>query len=279
MRRGINRVVTLILSDNHYGSDIKPEQTGGLAYGKKEEAAATKYVVQEACDFKKRYRGTTGLQLLLGGDTIRGKIHDKEYCLPLSEQIERARKNYQAALDALCAAYPVVVATGLTGNHDRRSDSHPSRATIGRSDSHATDIYRSLKVPKNCKLLIPETPYAQLDVFGHKFLATHGDGMLKIANPGKSVSVAKLEAQINRWGLSRWKPDVVILGHHHIPLITVLPTRTRLIVNGSTMPADEYGMSIDYPATPCAQVLFESTAEHAVGDVRIIDIPDSVYGG
>jgi hypothetical protein len=211
---------------------------------------------------------------------IAGDIHDVKYYVPMSEQLERARRNLQWALDELSEEFPAVVATCLGGNHDRRAVTHPSApATKGRSDSYASDIYGALKPPKNCALLVPKTPYAELNVFGHKFLATHGDGMFRIANPGKSVNMGRLEAQINRWTVTRWQPSVVILGHHHTPLIAPMSRDTVLIVNGTTVPGDEFALAVDRPESPCAQVLFESTPEHALGDIRIIWIPRSVYGG
>jgi len=273
------RIDTLILSDNHFGSDVDPEMTGGLAYGKKEERAAIQYVVKQAADYKRKYRDVSGLNLIIDGDLIAGTTHDRPYYAPMSEQIERARKNYQLAIDELCDEFPVATVTMLGGNHDRRSDTHPGIATKGRWDSHATDIFRALKAPKNCAFIIPTTPYAELDVFGWKFLATHGDTMIKIANPGKSVNMARVEAQINRWTVTRWKPNAVILGHHHVPLVTPISRDTTLIVNGSTVPGDEFSLSVDHPETPCAQVLFESTKDHAVGDLRIVFIPRSIYGG
>lgn len=277
------RVVTLTLSDLHFGSDLKADETGFLDYGKIEEARRLAFVVKQACEYKPEYRANTHLRLNLLGDLIHGKLHDQVDGAILAEQISRAIHLLTQAIAHLSAHYPSVSVHCVTGNHGRNLTRHFGRATVGKYDSNETVIYSAVKNScrnlKNVAFSIPLRPFDVYSDFGKKTFVTHGDTVLKPGNPGKTINTEELEKQINRWNASLRDKDeyaVFIMGHVHTPMATQLANGAHVITNGCLIPADNFCVSIGLPETVCSQILFESVEGYPVGDLRMISLAPSV---
>jgi UDP-2,3-diacylglucosamine pyrophosphatase LpxH len=277
------RVVTLNLSDLHFGSDLKAAETGFLDYGKTEEARRLAFVVKQACEYKPEYRAVTHLRLNLLGDLIHGKLHDQVDGAVLAEQISRAIHLLTQAVAHLATHFPTVSVECVTGNHGRNLTRHFGRATVGKYDSHETVIYSAIKnacrLLPNVKFSIPLRPFGVYSDFGKKVFVTHGDTVLRPGNPGKSINTAGLETQINRWNASLSDNDeyaVFIMGHVHTPMTTQLANGAYVVTNGCLIPADNFCVSIGIPETICSQILFESVAGYPVGDLRMISLAPSV---
>lgn len=278
-----SRVVTLNLSDLHFGSDLKAAETGFLDYGKTEEARRLAFVVKQACEYKPEYRSATRLRLNLLGDLIHGKLHDQVDGAVLAEQISRAIHLLTQAVAQLAAHYPSIDVECTTGNHGRNLTRHFGRATVGKFDSNETVIYSAIKNAcrhlTNVRFSIPLRPFGVYEDFGKKTFVTHGDTVLRPGNPGKSINTGGLEAQINRWNASLSDSDeyaVFIMGHVHVPMATQLANGAHVITNGCLIPADNFCVSIGLPETVCSQILFESIAGYPVGDLRMISLAPSV---
>ena len=270
----MKRILNLILSDLHIGNKTKHRRTGGYEYGHKQQLRRLAYVTREACQYKADYRAQTSLKVWLLGDLGHGEIHrggDR-----MSDQLSDQIDMLGAMADVFMEAFSGKVGFRcVTGNHGRFLAKHPGRAADDKSDSYETIVYRTLR--QRCvDVAVPETAYVDDRVFGHRFLASHGDTMFSLPNPGASINMARIEQKLNRWTAARWKPDVLMLGHHHTPTVQVMPAGNTLIINGSLCPADEYCLSVDIPESPSSQVMFESTEAHAVGDLRIVRLDGRV---
>lgn len=282
-RHGERRVLTLTLSDLHFGSDLKAEETGFMNYGRVEEARRLALVVKQAIEYKLEYRAVSELRLILGGDLIHGKLHDQIDGAILAEQVSRAIHLLSQAIAQLAAHFKKITVHCVTGNHGRILTRHFGRATVGKHDSNETIIYSAIKCAcrslRNVTFSIPTRPFDVFEEFGKKYFITHGDTVLRPGNPGKSVQTASLENQINRWNASLKDSEeyaVFIMGHVHTPMATQLANGAHVITNGCLIPADNFCVSIGLPETVCAQIMFESVQGFPVGDMRMISLDPSV---
>lgn len=275
----INRALNLTLSDLHFGSDVGKEETGFLTYGKKEEARRISAVIKQTIDYKPQYRKNTELHVNLLGDIIQNKLHDKEDAAPIAEQVCRAIHLLSQAFAHLAENFPKVFIHCVTGNHGRNTERHHSRANSGKWDSLETIIYYSVKSSldsyKNLIFNIPKTPFVMYESLGHKVFATHGDNVLNVGNPGKSLNIGRLESQINRINASLVDEDeikVVVVGHTHCSSVSKLPCGTNVITNGCLLPVDAYAVSLGFLENTASQTLFEMTEQYAMGDIRFIKV-------
>jgi hypothetical protein len=281
-KKPTTRALNLVLSDLHFGADIKSEETGYLNFGAVEESRRFAEVIKQTIDYKPHYRSVTELHVNLLGDIIQHKLHDAQDAAPVSEQISRAIHLLGQGLAQLGEAFGSVKVYCATGNHGRDLNRHHSRATSGKWDSVETVIYFAIKKIlqdyKNITFIIPKTPYVTYDVFGHKVFSTHGDNVLKVGNPGKNLNIASVENQINRINASmndKEEIKVCIVGHTHCASVSNLNSGCVMITNGALPPVDQYTVSIGYTENRASQTIFESTSEHAVGDVRFIRVGKS----
>ncbi len=278
-KKKMKRAIVSVISDTHFGSDVDARETGHLTYGRTEEARRLAQVVQQVCRYKHEHREETELHAVLAGDLIHGKLHDVQDGAARAEQKMRAIHLLSQAVAQFSAHFARVVVHCVGGNHDRDLLRHQGRGTSSKWDSSATEIYSSIRLMSerlpNVTFNIPLTPFVTFDLFGWRYFATHGDTVLDAGNPGKSVNTARIEAQINRWNASAKDGEpysVFMMGHVHTPLLHHLANGSWLVVNGALSPADGYAVSIGLPETVADQVMFESTPEHPVGDLRFITL-------
>jgi hypothetical protein len=134
-QKGIKRAITLVLSDDHFGSDIDARETGSLNYGRIEEARRLSAVVKHTAEYKVDYREETELEILILGDIIQGALHDPRDGAVLAEQIARAIHLLTLAVIYLSAHFPSVKVRIVPGNHDRFVSRHKQRAVNQKWDS------------------------------------------------------------------------------------------------------------------------------------------------
>lgn len=278
-KKGSTRAINLVLSDLHFGADIKSIETGHLDYGRVEEARRFATIVEQTVLYKPQYRDVTQLHVWLLGDIIQNALHDPQDAVPMAEQICRAIHLLSQGLAHLAESFPQVTVHCSTGNHGRSMSRHHNRATSGKWDSHETIIYYALKTAltkfKNLTFDIPKTPFVTADVLGHKIFATHGDTVLAVGNPGKSLNIGAIENRLNKINATLKDDEeynVAIVGHTHVSSNSLLTNGTALITNGALCPIDQFCTSIGILEGHSSQTLFETVPEHAVGDLRIIRV-------
>lgn len=275
----VTRSLNLTLSDLHFGADISAKETGYLDYGTVEESRRFAEVIKQTIDYKPHYRQITELNVNLLGDIIQHKLHDAQDAAPVSEQICRAIHLLTQGFAQLAENFAIVNVYCATGNHGRDLNRHHKRATSGKWDSVETIIYYALQKClsnyKNLKFNIPKTPYLVYDVLGHKIFATHGDTVLSVGNPGKSINITSIENQINRINASMKDSEeikIAIVGHTHCASVSNLNSGTVLVTNGSLPPADQYAVSLGYLENRASQTIFEITKAHPLGDLRFVRV-------
>lgn len=278
-KKKISRAISLVLSDLHFGSDIKKEETGKLDYGRIEESRRLARVIQETLEYKPQYRAETELNLLILGDVIQHQLHDPRDGAPLAEQAARAIHLLSQAIGQCVARFPKVKVIFATGNHGRNTARHHGRATNQKWDSIETIIYFALKnafrTSPNITFDLPLTPFAEYKVFGKKVFVTHGDGVLNVGYPGSNINTKSIETQINK--INAALPDseeyvVFVLGHVHTGAVIHLGNGSVVITNGPLVPSDQYAVSIGLMEAACGQQLFESVPGFPVGDIRYIKV-------
>lgn len=279
MTKDVERAVTVVLSDLHFGSDIGAEETGVQSYGKTEEARRLAKIAREVATYKPQYRSKTKLNVLLLGDIIQGHLHNVRDAADHAEQEARALRLLIQFITYVAAHYGEVDVYCATGNHGRNKNLHRERATSKKYDSHETFIYYSVMQAcsnlKHVKFHIPKTPFVTFSCLGHRFFATHGDTVLNPGNPGKAIPIGSLENQTNR--LNSVLPDAekyaaFIVGHVHVGSLTHLQNGGVMLTNGPLVPPDPFCISIGIPEANCGQWLFETVAGYPVGDARFLQV-------
>lgn len=272
------RVINAVLSDLHFGADLKEEETG-TTYGRIEEARRAAAVFEQIMEYKIEHRSETELELLILGDIFQGQLHDARDGAELAEQVARSLHILSQGVAYLASGFQRIRVRCATGNHGRNKARHFSRATNQKWDSIETILYYSLKQTcsklTNVEFFIPKTPYVTYDVFGQKVFATHGDSVLKPGNPGKAINVTGFEQQVNRINATladREEYAVFVVGHVHVGTITHLSNGSVMITNGPLIPQDSFAVSLGLLETKCGQWVWESVPGFPVGDSRFIRV-------
>lgn len=276
-----SRVINAVLSDLHFGADLRCEESG-TTYGKVEESRRAAAVFEQIMEYKIERRSQSELELLILGDIIQGQLHDPRDGAELAEQVCRSIHILSQGIAYLASGYKKIRVRCATGNHGRNKARHEDRATFQKWDSHETILYYSLKQScsalKNVEFFIPRTPYLAYDVFGQHIFATHGDTVFSVGNPGKQVNVSAIEKQVNRINASL--PDsqeysVFVMGHVHVGTMTHLSNGSTVITNGALIPQDSFAVSIGLLETKCGQWIWESVPGFPVGDSRFVKVDQS----
>ena len=272
------RILNLVLSDLHYGSDLDPREVG-VAYGPIEEARRTAAVIKEVAEYKMDHRHDTELYVHLAGDILNGTIHREGTITPLAEQMGRATHILTQAMGYLAANFKKVSVFTAIGNHDRAPITHPTRAINQKWNSYGMSIYHTImlvcKQWSNVKVNLTYEPKADFPLFGHLGFLTHLDTVLNVGMPAKSINVGNAKKQMNeinnaRIGAKKQPYNIFVGGHCHTPSLTHLSGNMALLTNGSLIPADPYSISLGIFESVNGQYLFESTPEHYIGDSRFI---------
>lgn len=274
-----NRIVTAVLSDLHFGADLKKEETGALDFGVVEEARRLASIVKQIVNYKPQYRKETELELLILGDIIQNQLHDSRDGAVLAEQHCRAVHLLSQAVGQLALYFPKIRVRCATGNHGRITSRHHNRATYQKFDSHETEIYHSLKLISNrwpnVEFFIPKTPFGHYEVFGKRILYTHGDTVLNPGNPSSAINIQRLENQINKINASLTDSEAyaaAIVGHVHTSSISRLGNGAVMITNAALIPVDNFAVSIGIFESSCGQQIFESVPGFPVGDLRFLPV-------
>jgi predicted phosphodiesterase len=271
------REIVVMISDTHFGSDIRATATGAEDFGRVQEARYMAQLVQQVVTYKEEYRDETALRVVILGDLIHGCLHDLRDGAIIAEQVDRAIHLLVQAVGHFAARFPKVTVECVTGNHGRDKTRHPKRATTDKFDSRETLVYASVRracsALKNVEWHIPLAAFGVFELFGRKVFYTHGDTHIRVGNPGSSINVLDLERQVNRLNATLRDRDeyvLVLVGHAHQFVHLALNNGVSVIVNGPFTALDEYATSIGIFESVSSQTMFEATPGFPVGDVRRI---------
>lgn len=272
---GFRGMPMLFASDWHYGEVVRPEEVGGLNKFNSDIAAARiKRLTNTAVDLAFNHMGRAktkypGLFLIYGGDMISGDIHDE---LALTNDrtpiqcVNDLTDLMGAQIETLATKFGKLYIPCVTGNHGRNTKRMHTKGRVFHS--YEWNIYcnlaRTFKKDKNVHFNIPEETDCRFNVYGHRYLLTHGDtlgvkggdGIIGALGPIRrgEIKIRNAESQIDR------DFDTLIMGHWHqyIPL-------PGLIVNNALKGYDEFARSVlRAPYSRPSQALWFTHPEHGV---------------
>lgn len=270
-KRGhVTGVPTILASDWHWGEVVDPNQINGVnAYDLGIAQKRAKGLINISIDIlKTRFADPhyPGIVFALGGDMVSGDIHE-ELSVTNETEIMPAVLDLWGTLiwciDKLADEFGNVFVPCVTGNHGRNT--HKMRMKGRNFTSFDWLLYQFLakhfEGDERIKFLIPDGSDAYYQVYGHKYLLTHGDqfrggdGMIGALGPIIRGDHRKRSrnAQIDT------EYDTLLLGHWH-QLIQL----QRLIVNGSLKGYDEYAYQSNFPYEPPRQALWITHPEHGI---------------
>ena len=265
-----------IWSDWHWGETVDRRETGGLNEfnrGIAEERVCR--LVERTLNILNNYGGAVpdypGLWVLLGGDMVSGLIHDELIETNWGNIVEQAVEVSGAisgALSNLVAVFGRVWVVGVCGNHGRTTAK--LRAKGKALDSYDRAVYKSIeryfKGDERFTFIIPDNTDYLFEVYGHRFLLTHGDSLGTHGGDGiigalgpiirGATKLHRAEGQIGR------DFDTVVMGHWHqyIPRGDV-----GVLVNGCLKGYDEYArIFLRAPFARPTQALWIVSPQHGI---------------
>lgn len=280
-KKAKSRTIVAHISDTHFGANIQASEMHGInEFNWSIASRRMALFAQQVVEYKKQHRKDTELLIAINGDIIAGVIHDQEWFADLLAKQTAGTIKILTQFISYCAQYFSSIRVVMTsGNHGRAMHkSSKSRSMTHKFDSYETMIYLGVRAAiqgrfKNVTVEIPETPYAVLDIQGHKFLQTHGDTVINVGNPGSSINMRSINTQINKLNSSALATEQfagIMVGHVHVPTVQVADNGTVLLINGTLSGADPFVQSIGIFSNQPTQMIFEVTPGHAVGDMRFI---------
>lgn len=269
-------------SDSHLGANIKKSEVQINEYNWTIAARRMALFVEQLCHYKEHYRKDTELVFCLNGDILAGVIHDQEWFVDLlTHQKIGALSMFIQAITFLAQHFPKVRVMCSPGNHGRAMHKKgKDRATTHKFDSYETEIYAMLKMAladySNIEVKVPKTPFTIFQVQGHNVFMTHGDTVINVGNPGSTLNMKEINNQINKLNASELggaeKFQVMMVGHVHTATVQLTESGCMLLINGCSSGVDPFAQAIGIFSSNPTQQVFEVTSEHAVGDMRFIQL-------
>jgi predicted phosphodiesterase len=281
------RTIVAHLSDTHYGANILKNEVGINEFNWTIAARRTALFMDQIVKYKSQYRKDTDLVLCINGDIIAGVIHDQEWFADLlATQYAGTVSILSQAVGYAAQHFKSVKVICTAGNHGRAMHkSNKGRAATHKWDGYETMIFLGFKglveaKHKNVKVEVPTTPYAIFEVQGHLFFQTHGDTVFEVGNVGSSLNMKSINTQISKLNASELggtegKFKAVLVGHVHTPTVQLTESGCMLVINGCLSGTDPFAQSIGIFESNPTQQLVEVTKEHAVGDIRLIQLKDA----
>lgn len=271
-RAGARGVPATIWSDWHYGEVVR--MPGINIYDKTIAKKRVKHLVETTVDIAFHHMGRArisypGCIVALGGDMLGGDIHEelaKTNDRTTQQSIEDLIDLIAAGLETMATAFGKLFVPCVVGNHGRSTKKMQMKQRV--FTSHEWNIYcgvaRYFKGSKHVQFSIPETADCVFNIFGHRYLLTHGDSLGTKGGDGiigaigpimrGTLKTHRSEAQIGR------DFDTLLIGHWHQSLC--LP---GLIVNNSLKGYDEYAhLVLRAPYSRPSQALWFTHIEHGI---------------
>lgn len=280
-----DRTIVMKVSDTHFGANISAAELNySNEYNWTIASRRLAMLCEQVSHYKEDRRATTDLVIQLNGDIIAGQIHNQEWFVDLlTDQFAGSLSILGQAITYLANQFKSVHVVCTPGNHGRNvGKADHGRATTHKWDSYEGMIYIALRelitrTTPNVRFTIPEAPFALYQVMGHWILQTHGDTVINVGNPGKAISMASINAQVNKFNASSMLANnqhigVLCVGHVHVPTAQLLEGGCMAVINGCMSGTDPFAQSIGIFSNNPTQVIFETTKAYAVGDLRMVQL-------
>lgn len=248
-------------ADWHWDEVVDPEAIGGVnSYNREIATARARAFIANVIEVLTQHMvkpDYPGVVFTLAGDMVSGDIHEELSTTneePIMASVLDVYGVLSWAISALADKFGRVFVPCVAGNHSRTT--HKPRAK-GRAHTSFDWLLYSFLAKRfegdpRIQFQIPLGPDAQFQVYGVRFLLTHGDqfkggdGLIGVLGPVARGDHKKRSrnAQIGQ-GF-----DVMLMGHFHQDLTT-----RRFILLPSLKGYDEYAHGLNLPFEPPAQKL------------------------
>lgn len=264
-----------ILSDVHYGERIRGAEINNVnEFNARIAAQRIKRFAETVSDLCTNHMGRASVQypgmvLCLGGDMIGGDIHEE--LLATNERTPHQSVNdltdlVAGVVEHFASKFGRVFVPCVVGNHGRSTKKMrmKQRVFTNYDWSIYTNLEREFRKSKHVQFLIPNDADAYFEVYGHRYLLTHGDslgvkggdGIIGALGPimRGTLKVHASEAQIDR------DFDTLVMGHWHQYI-----TLPGLIVNNAVKGYDEYAhLMLRAKYSRPSQALWFNHPEHGI---------------
>jgi hypothetical protein len=262
-------VPVLFGTDFHWDEVVDPAQIGGVnRYNREIARERARAFVTNAVDLLTQHMVCPeypGIVLALGGDMVSGEIHDELSVTneaPVLASVLDLFGVLAWAIEQLADRFGNVFVPAVTGNHGRTTLKvrAKGRAFTSLDWLLYQFLARRFERDKRVAFQIPDGPDALFQVYGHRFLLTHGDtlgkggdGIIGALGPILRGDTKKRSrnAQIDQGY------DTLVIGHWH-----QLIQMPRVIVGGSLKGYDEFASGLALPYEPPRQALWIVHPEH-----------------
>lgn len=270
-------VLCTILSDCHFDEVVEPAEIEGRnAYNRQIAEQRLELYFAGVVKIARHYlAGLTyqGVVLFLGGDLISGDIHEE-----LSETNEGTAletvlhwtERIAAGIGLLADEFGSVHVPAVVGNHGRRT--RKPRAKKRARDNFdwliAQMLARHFHSDSRVTFEIPDGTDCLVDVFGTRFLLTHGD------QTGGGGGIGGIWPPIMRMIAKkrvRHDFDTLVCGHWHQ---LIMAPDAGVIVNGSLKGFDEYAATCNFAPERPQQALWVVSPENGVSFAAPVLVED-----
>jgi predicted phosphodiesterase len=264
-----------IWSDFHYGERVFPDQIGGVnEFNTRIAKDRFTRLVNITIDLCENHMGRASVQypgivVCLGGDMISGDIHEE-----LAETNDRTPHQavndlsdmIAAGLERMADKFGKVFVPCVVGNHGRSTKKMRMKGRV--YTSFDWNIYcnleRHFRKDPRVQFHIPVDADAHFEVYGERFLLTHGDSLGTSGGDGIIGAIGPIMRGTFKVGRSEAAIgadfDHLLMGHYHQMLW--LPS---VIVNGALKGYDEYAkLKLRAPFSRASQALFFVHPEHGI---------------
>lgn len=276
------RTVVAHVSDTHIGVVINKEEMGNLnEFNPLIASRRFAEYFKQVAEYKIEHREETDLVLIFNGDITAGVIHNQEWgVLPMSSQHGLALRILSQGISYLRQSYSNIRVVCTPGNHGRfMHKENKGRQMSQKWDGFDTILYESLQeVFRNdpaIEFIVPRTPYALIDIQGHKALMTHGDTFLNVGNISRNIDVGNIKNQINQMIIGLGQIDMVFVGHVHKNTIQTLDNGTELLINNTLSGLDGFAQGLGIVTNNPSQQIVEVTEKYPVGDIRTVRLKNA----
>ena len=251
-----NGMNLIVLSDLHIGAKVDKEEVGDInTYNYNIAIERINKVINNCVNLSKQ---SDNLTIVILGDIFDGIIHNSYLIaeMPVTKAIAQFSEYMIFALTMLSKSYKNINFEIVSGNHDRLTDD-PS--IIHKNFDFAHLFYEIVKQGvsqvNNIKVNYGFKGYHLIDLPNNKkCFAFHGD-MNKSYNPCKESEVLKLMTLCKQ--VYNVEPNLLLSGHIHRYMKTLLPNGGYAITLGSLLGTNQYSYTNGWlSAIPSQIVLF-----------------------
>ena len=265
-------------SDWHWGETVDLDETGGVNEFNLDIALArVDRLVNGTINLLRNYGGLSpsypGIYVCLGGDILSGGIHDElveTNWAPAVGQAFEAAAVIAGGLQRMAEEFGNVYVPCVVGNHGRNAKKPRAKLRIRENSEYY--LYKALERhfadDPRIHFTVAEQTDVNFEVYGHRFLLTHGDALGTKGGDGIIGAIGPIQRGAVKIGTAERHVqrgfDTMIVGHWHSaqPRGDLFP----VIVNGTLKGYDEYARTfLRAPPGKPSQQLWLVSPKHGIG--------------